>query len=283
MAAGHCWWTVWDARACGRAGLRLCLAVLLLLASRALAIAGAWTLPPAQSEFWSTTTIASAGSAFGPGYALQTGTAYTKVEQTIFGEMGMADGITVILGSQFLAISVDGSRPSTYAGMGYTDFGARVRLWEDGGGIVSMQVIGRAPGAAGSANPAAIGYTQWEADFRLLAGFSFMLLGMPAFVDLQIAQRQRWGDPPDEARLDLTVGAEVAPGWKLMAQSFNVISEGAGTGPDFDLSYAYYKGQVAALVEIDPHMRVGLAAFTTYLARNFPQENGLVLWVNYRF
>ncbi len=110
-----------------------------------------------------------------------------------------------------------------------------------------------------------------------------MLLGMPAFVDLQIAQRQRWGDPPDEARLDLTIGAEVAPGWKLMAQSFNVISEGAGTGPDFDLSYAYYKGQVAALVEIDPHMRVGLAAFTTYLARNFPQENGLVLWVNYRF
>lgn len=258
-------------------------ALLLVLPCASSARAGAWTLPPTQSEFWSTTTIASAASAFGPGYALQAGTSYTKTEQTIAVELGLMEGMTVLFSSQFLAISLDGSRPATYAGAGYTDFGARVRVWEGGGGVVSVQMIGRAPGAAGSGNPAAIGYTDWEAELRVLAGVSLMLLGRPAFLDLQLAQRQRWGDPPDEFRLDFTLGAEVAPGWQVMVQSFNVVSEGAGAGPDFDLSYEYYKAQLATLVAIDARTRVGLAAFTTVMARNFPQENGLVVSASYRF
>ncbi|WP_156922225.1 hypothetical protein [Azorhizobium doebereinerae] len=258
-------------------------ALAVLLGGSGAALAGAWTLPPGGSEFWSTTSIAGAGSAFGPGYALGDGANYRKVEQNLLWEYGALDGVTLLFGTQFLAVTITGPERAQYAGPGYSDAGARFRLAAGAGWVVSAQAVARAPGAGGSSSRAALGYQDWEADLRLMAGLSFVLLGLPAFLDLQLAQRQRLGDPPDELRFDATLGAEVAPGWLLLAQSFNVLSEGAGEGPDFDLSYDYYKAQIATLVEVDGHLSVGVAAFTTYLARNFPQENGLVFAARYRF
>ena len=43
------------------------------------------------------------------------------------------------------------------------------------------------PGTTDTSNPAAIGYTDVEADFRVLLGHSFMLGGMPAFFDVEVA------------------------------------------------------------------------------------------------
>lgn len=247
------------------------------------AFAGAWTLPPGRSEFWTSTSIAAAGSAFGPGYGRTDGANYRKVEQNVLFEYAARDGVTLLFGTQFLAVTVTGPQRAQYAGPGYTDMGARLRLLEGDNWVVSAQMVARAPGVGDAQSPAATGYRDWEADVRLLAGGSFKLFGRPAFLDLEFAQRQRFGDPPDEFRLDATLGVEVAPGWLLMAQSFNVISEGCGAAPDFDRSYAYYKAQIAGLVAVDAHLSVGLAGFTTLIARNFPQERGAVLAVRYRF
>ncbi len=260
-------------------GAGLCLG----LAGGAEAIAGAWTLPQGGADLWLQTSIAGASSAFGPGYALQAGGSYHKVEQNVLLEYGAADGLTAIFGTQFLAVTVTGATPAQYAGPGYSDFGARLRLGQGEDWVVSVQVVGRAPGAGGSSSRAAVGYTDWEADLRLLAGRSFQLWGLDAFVDLQVAQRERFGPPPSEVRVDATLGVEVMPGWLVLAQSFNVMSEGAGDGPDFDLSYDYYKAQAGVLVTVDARLTLEAAAFTTYLARNFPQENGLVLAARYRF
>lgn len=258
-------------------------AVFLWLAGALAALAGAWTLPQGGADLWGQTSIAAAGSAFGPGYALQSGTSYHKVEQNVLLEYGVSDGLTAILGTQFLAVTVTGAAPAQYAGPGYSDFGARLRLGQGEDWVVSVQAVGRAPGAGGSSSRAAVGYTDWETELRLLAGRAFPLWGLAAFMDLQVAQRDRYGPPPSELRLDATLGVEVMPGWLMLLQSFNVISEGAGEGPDFDLSYDYYKLQAGALVNVDAHLTVEVAAFTTYLARNFPQENGIVLAARYRF
>lgn len=261
-------------------GAGLVLAVALRTAE---ALAGAWTLPEGGADLWLQTTIAGAASAFGPGYELRAGGSYHKVEQNVLLEYGAADGLTALFATQFLGITLTGAAPAQYAGPGYSDFGARLRLWQGEDWVVSVQAVARAPGASGSASRAAVGYTDWEADLRLLAGRAFRLWGQAAFLDLQVAQRERFGAPPSELRVDATLGVEVLPGWQMLLQSFNVISEGAGAGPDFGLSYAYYKAQAGVLVAVDARLTVEAAAFTTYLARNFPQENGLVLAARYRF
>ncbi|GGF85311.1 hypothetical protein GCM10007301_51490 [Azorhizobium oxalatiphilum] len=245
--------------------------------------AGAWTLPPGQSEFWATTSIAAAGSAFGPGYELRDGASYRKVEQNVLFEHGAMDGLTLLLGTQFLAVTITGPQRTQYAGPGYTDVGGRVRLMQGEGWVVAAQVVARAPGVGDARSRAAVGYRDWEADLRLMVGADFPLGGWPAFLDVALAQRQRFGDPPDELRLDATLGLGVMPGLLLLLQSFNVMSEGAGEGADFAVSYEYYKAQAAVLLEVNGQLSLSMAAFATVLARNFPQENGLVLAARYRF
>ena len=77
----------------------------------------------------------------------------------------------------------------------------------------------RVPGTNDTSNPAAIGYTGDETDVRALSATSFSFGGMPAFVDLQLAQRFRADAPPNEFRADVTFG--VRPGRALAACSCN--------------------------------------------------------------
>jgi len=137
------------------------------------------------------------------------------------------------------------------------------------------------PGTFDTANPAAIGYTGVEVDVRGLFGYSFAAFGMPAFVDVQVAQRFRTGGPPSEARVDLTLGLRTAQQWLLLAQSFNVWSEGSG-GVLFP-QYDYHKLQFSVLYQLNVQWSLQAGLFTTYAGTNALQENGLVLGVWYRF
>ena len=90
---------------------------------------------------------------------------------------------------------------------------------------------------------------------------------MPAFFDLQVAQRFRGGGAPGEFHADFTLGVRPAPRWLLLAQSFNVISEGAGSW-GFP-SYEYYKLQLSAVYASSRRpCRCRAAASPTYAGRN---------------
>jgi hypothetical protein len=108
-----------------------------------------------------------------------------------------------------------------------------------------------------------------------------MLGTMPAFVDLEVAQRQRGDGAPNEFRADGTLGVQVMPRWLLLAQSFNVISEGTGS-PIFG-SYEYYKFQLSAVYALTPTWSLQGGGFTTYAGRNALQENGAIFGVWHRF
>ena len=137
------------------------------------------------------------------------------------------------------------------------------------------------PGTFDKSNVAAIGYTEPEIDVRGLLGYSFAVGAWPAFVDVQVAQRYRLGGPPDEFRTDVTLGVWPHDRWLLLMQSFNVISEGAGSWgyP----SYAYYKFQLSAVYALTPALSLQLGSYTTYWGRNALQENGMVLGAWYKF
>ena len=260
----------------------LCFLLGLTLAPLA-AQAGAWTLGTGEGQIILQTTAASANQEFGPSSDLLSSRPYEKVEVDLVFEYGATDWLTLIAAPQFLAVSLGDPAPASYAGPGYQDLGARVRLWHDAASVVSAQAVGRFPGTGSSSSAAAVGYEDAEVDLRLLAGTNFTLFDKPAFVDVQVAQRLRFGNPPDEFHLDVTLGVRVAERWQVLAQSFNVVSEGAGEGPYFGDSYEYYKVQLGAAYDLTAALTLQLSIVGTVFARNAPQENGVVAAAYYRF
>ncbi|MFG1203925.1 hypothetical protein V5F29_16175 [Xanthobacter aminoxidans] len=259
------------------------LIALILLAVPAPALAGAWTQEEGHGQVILQSSAAYSATEFGPSYDLYASRPYDKVEVTLVFEYGATDWLTLIAAPQFLYVSFGEPSPSSYTGPGYQDVGARMRLWRDEASVVSAQVVGRFPGTGNSQSAAAVGYEDPELDLRLLYGLSFTMFGKAAFLDVQLAQRMRFGPPPDELHLDVTLGWRVAERWQLLAQSFNVISEGAGTGPYFGDSYEYYKLQLGAAYDLSAAVTVQLSVVSTVFARNAPQENGVVLAAYYRF
>jgi hypothetical protein len=228
-----------------------------------------------------TVTASTSTSAFDDHGGLTSTPRYNKFELNDLFEYGLTNQFTVIFqpGLQHIGIAAPISAERT--GLGYTDLGGRYQFLQANGWVLSGQAVLEIPGTTNTSNPAAVGYTDVEADFRALLGHNFMLGAMPAFVDLEVAQRQRGDGAPNEFRADGTFGVQVSPRWMLLAQSFNVISEGAGS-PVFG-SYDYYKLQLSAVYALTPTWSLQGGGFTAYAGRNSLQENGAIFGVWYRF
>lgn len=261
-------------------GLGRALGVILMVSPSA-AFAGAWTLDAGQGVAIVTGTASQASKVFDGGGNLQSAPRYTKDELQALFEYGATDWFTVMLAPSLQHVDIASPFDASRNGFGYTDIGGRVRLGAGNDWVVSAQTTVRVPGTSDKTNPAAIGYTNMEVDIRGLLGYSFAAGAWPAFIDLQVAQRFRLDGPPDEFRADFTFGFRPIDRWLFLVQSFNVVSEGAGT---WGLpSYNYSKFQLSAVYALTPQLSLQLGGFTTYWGRNAIQENGVVLSAWYRF
>lgn len=206
---------------------------------------------------------------------------YNKVELQALIEYGVTNKLTFIFSPALQHIDIGSPTDAKRTGLGYTEIGGRYLLWRNSSWVFAGQSTVRIPGMSDRSNPAAIGYTGYEADVRALLGHGFTLGGMPSFIDMQIAQRFSAGGAPSEFRADLTFGIRTSDRWLLLAQSFNVMSEGSA-GWAY-ASYEYYKLQLSAVYSLTPALGVQAGAFTTYAGRNALQENGGVFGLWYRF
>jgi protein XagA len=263
-----------------RAGLRFIIAMG-LMSYATTAFAGAWTLEEGTGQLIVTSTAMQASTLFSTGYALQPIPHYNKDESQALIEYGVTNWFTAMIAPSLQHVDIDPPFAGTRSGLGYTDIGGRARIWSDASWVMSGQVTFRIPGTYDYTNPAAIGYTDPEVDLRGLVGYSFKAGTMPSFVDVEVAQRFRIGGPPDEFRTDITFGVHPADKWLLLAQSFNVTSEGAGTWGYG--SFGYYKLQLSAVYELTTSLSLQLGGYTTYWGRNALQENGLVVGAWYKF
>jgi hypothetical protein len=252
-----------------------------LLLSPSAAFAGAWTLPAGTGQAIVTADISSAGKGFDTSGALQPIPRYDKYELQGWLEYGLTDKLTGIFAPGLQSIDIAAPIDANRTGLGYTELGGRYSLFTGQSWVASGQVTVRIPGTTDTSNPAAIGYTDVQTDVRGLVGTSFTVYGMPAFVDVELAERFRTGAAPNEFRADFTFGVQPAERWTVLAQSFNVISEGSGS-PPFS-SYQYYKLQLSAVYAVTKSWSLQLGGFTTYAGGNALQENGLVLGAAYRF
>ena len=252
-----------------------------LLLSPSAALAGAWTLPADTGQVSVTATTSQATGAFDNSGVVHGTPRYSKTELQGWLEYGVTDRFTGIVAPGLQHVDIAAPNDASRTGLGYTEFGGRYKLLEGQSWVTSAQVTTRLPGTNDTSNPAAIGYTGVETDMRGLFGATFAVYGMPAFVDVEFAQRFRAGAPPNEFRADFTFGLQPAERWMVLAQSFNVISEGAGSSPFSN--YQYYKLQLSAVYSLTKSLSVQVGGFTTYAGRNALQENGLVLGGWYRF
>jgi protein XagA len=252
-----------------------------LIVSPTAAFAGAWTLDAGQGIAIVSGTVSQSDKAFDGNGKLQSIPRYSKDELQALIEYGATDWFTVMLAPSLQHVAIGGPFNAQRTGLGYTDLGARVRVWKNDSWVLSAQTTLRVPGTFDKSNVAAIGYTGTEIDVRGLLGYSFAVGAWPAFVDIQVAQRLRFGGPPDEFRTDVTLGLRPHDRWLFLVQSFNVISEGAGSWgyP----SYAYSKLQLSAVHALTPALSLQLGGYTTYWGRNALQENGMVLSAWYKF
>ena len=258
-------------------GVGLCLGFVLLPTA---ASAGAWTLPEGTGQVDFTLSATSAYDAF-DGAELAPTPRYDKIDPQAWIEYGVSDAFTAILAPSLQQVDIASPIDAQRTGLGYTEFGGRYRLLQNDSWVFSGQATLAVPGTFDNANPAAVGYTDVETDVRALIGHSFSLQGLPAFVDLQFAERFRSGAPPNEFHADMTFGVEPLSRWLVLAQSFNVVSEGSGRAPF--TSYDYYKFQLSAVYALTPAVSLQLGGVTTYAGRNALRENGLVAGVWSKF
>jgi hypothetical protein len=245
------------------------------------ALAGAWTLDAGTGALIFTGTAMQSGSVFDSGSKLKPIPRYSKDEAQALVEYGVTNWFTAMFQPSLQHVDIGAPINAQRSGLGYTDIGGRLRIWSDASWVVSAQATFRIPGVFDTTNPAAIGYTDPEIELRALAGYSFKVRTLPAFIDTELAQRYRIGGTPNEFRADITFGVRPAERWLLLAQSFNVVSEGAGTW-GFG-SFAYHKFQLSAVYALTPALSLQLGGYSTYWGRNALQENGLVVGAWYRF
>jgi hypothetical protein len=260
-------------------------AKLLLLLSTCLishvANAGAWLAPEGHGQLVVTGSASAATEAFDSGGSPKSTPRYSKTELQALMEYGVTNWLTAIALPSLQHVDIAAPADASRTGAGNSEFGARGRIMQQDNWVLSAQGTVRVPGTFDNGNPAAVGYTGFDVDLRALFGASFVLGGLPTFVDVQLAQRFRTGGPPSEARLDLTLGLRTAPQWLLLMQQFNVVSEGAGRAPL--TSNNYHKLQMSVVYDLAPQWSLQGGAFTTFAGRNALQENGLITGVWYRF
>ena len=266
--------------------LKSCVAFLVgLLAIPSVASAAAWTLPDGTGQWLTTLTLASSTSYLEGSGPLQSTPRYDKDELSALIEYGVTDRLTAIFEPGLQHIGIASPTDAERTGLGYTEFGARYAAFEnqDKSWVLSGQATVRIPGTFDTSNPAAVGYTDVETDLRVLLGHSFTVSGLPAFFDIEVAERVRTAELPSEFRADGTFGVWVQPRWLVLAQSFNVVSEGAGNTVYTGGSYDYEKLQLSAVYQFTPVWSLQGGGYVTYAGRNALQENGLVFGVWRKF
>lgn len=255
----------------------MCAALAAALASPGAARAAAWTLPRGDGQV----ILTGIGSDSPHGFddaGRRVGIAdYGKAEAYLLVEYGLTDALTLVLTPSLRHVGVDDGSKDTN-GFGTTEAGARWRVLKGRDWVASLQATVRFPGAERRDGLVQVDSTGEEYDVRGLYGRSFGLLRRPAFVDLEAGYRVRTGGPPSEWHGDVTLGVRPIPRVLLLAQGFNVVSDGAGTG--IFPAARYSNVALSGVYDLDRRWSVQLGGYATADGRNALEERGgfVALW-----
>ncbi len=191
-------------------------------------------------------------------------------------EYGVTEDLTAIVAPSLRHVAVQGA-PST-TGLGYTEVGARYRLYHGAGWTVSTQALLRIPGQGRSDAIAQVGNTSTDIDLRMGAAYA----GPAAFASAESGYRLRSGDLPNEFHGVFNIGANVTERLMLLGTSANTFSDGAGQGI-FNEKYRYGDVYASAVYKLNNNIRLQIGYTTTIYGRNALKQSGPLLGVWFEF
>lgn len=245
------------------------------------ASAGAWLQPKGHGQIIVSSAFTDSARGFDAGGDPAAIPDYRKVETNAYVEYGLTDGVTAVLQPQLRSVTIGAPVDAHRFGLGYSDVGARFRIWSDDTSVVSWQGLVRIPGASDDSDPAQTGSTDFQFDARGLYGRSFSLGAWNSFLDAELGYRLRTGDAANEIRADLTVGTRPVPNFLLLAQSFNTFSQGAAHGVFSQVRE--HKVQVSVVWDVTGKWSLQVGGIATVAGENTLAERGAFAAIWTRF
>lgn len=244
------------------------------------AYASAWTQPEGTGQVIVTTINTTSHKGYDGNGDSRDIPDYDKSEVYALAEYGVTDDLTLMATPSFSDVHTEGPGGDT-SGLGYTEFGARYRLDRTDNAVFSVQGTVRLRGERRHDTLGQVSAEGNEYDVRLLGGTSFVLAGMNGFVDVQGGYRLRDRAPPNEFHFDATLGIRPAKSLLLMAQSFNTISDGVGSGgfPKYRYSNVYVSG----VVDVTSSISLQVGGIGTVSGQNALRERGFMAGVWFRW
>ena len=246
------------------------------------AFAGAWTLPAGEGQAIATVAAASASSRFTTDRDREETASFDKTEGNVLIEYGLTDAITARARLEAEMLSFSDQPENDKAGLGFADVGARVRVFQRGGFVGSVEGtvrLGSASDVPGYEPDGRRYVSEYEA--RALAGYGFTVAGYATFVNGEVAYRVRDGLGPDEVRVDLTAGARPREDILVLVQSFSTL--GLERPETAVLGHEGHKLQVSGVYDVGEAISLQAGAFSSVAGRNTLEERGGFAAVWYRF
>jgi hypothetical protein len=242
---------------------------------------GAWTMNTGEAQIISNVTLSHALWSYANSGSPAAPSTFAKLWTSTTVEYGLTNSLTLnVEGEYARAETASGGGPLQQASDFAYGGGLRYRLLNSQFGVLSAQATYKSAGAfdlSVSANDAGAR----QAEFRLLYGTNFKLLGKDGFVDVEAGERWLSGSRPDETPLDLTAGLHITPRNMVLLQNFNIIAGDDGRPP-----FGYYRIHKIALSWVTGpwhHLSFQTGGFFSPAGQNSLVETGafVAIWADF--
>ena len=237
------------------------------------AFGGAFLQPEGMVQVIQETSFSGSAQAFDAKGRLIPVASYRKFDFTTLVEYGALDWLTFTGRLETVNARTEGPPARAYRGLGRSEIGARVELWQADIYVVSAQVTLAAPGTRHVTNPASYGLAGYEAEARLMGGGSFDFNDFPGFWSVEAGYRRRAAGVPDETHLDLSGGVFVVEWLQAIGQVFSTFTAAGHGNP----AGRAHKAQASLVLNPGRSWSLQAGAFFTPVAVASRRESGLLL------
>lgn len=239
--------------------------------------AGAFLLAEGEAQVITTGRFSGAAVEFNAHGRVRPLPAYSKFELTGRAEYGLTRDLTLIFqtaGEHVRSRAGVGARES---GLALTEIGARARLAEFAGAVLSAQAVALAPGTLGRG-----GFDEARRaglDARALVGRPFTAFGVAAFASLEAGYRAR-GGRLSEWRVETALGWRFSENWMVLTQAYFAAGR---ESPRARRDFLRLKSDMSAVYRINSRWSAQLGVGGTTFGRNCAREAGPFVAVWARF
>ncbi len=241
------------------------------------ASAGAWLMPPGKGQIIAGAAFSGSSRAFDNNGHLIPVRSYEKFELGAYIEYGVVDWLTLVASPAYDHIRQPQPAPS-FQGFGESGIGGRLGLYRSDTLVLSVQAVLLSPGASfnGALQPGRAA----SLDLRGLAGYTFAIGSMPAFLSAEAGYRFYARSQPGEWRLDVTLGFRPIEKLMILLQSFASLQNGQSQA--FPTS-SWDNLQWSLVYDLTPALSAQVGVFGTIAGVNAGREFGPVAALWYRW